>query len=824
MAAQSAPPQEGGSAGRRASGFIRSNVLGLVAIFIALGGTAYATHSGGANTISSADIINGQVMTADINDTDGVRSADVRNDNLIGGGLAAVDLRPGAVATSELANGAVSTPKLGFDPATQPELDAHKSSAHHDDRYRTETELQTSDGSAPNTGSNFLHWNVLNGVPAGFVDGTDDTGGTASDVSCSGCVNVADIADGVALGEIADDDGSGSGLDADLLDGQSSADFAAAAHDHDDRYRTETELQTSDGSAPNTGSNFLHWNVLNGVPAGFVDGTDDTGGTASDVSCSGCVNAADIADGAALGEIADDDGSGSGLDADLLDGESSADFAAAAHDHDDRYRTQTELQTSDGSAPNTGSNFLHWNVLNGVPAGFVDGTDATGNDWSLTGNSGTNPATDFLGTTDNRALNLRVNNARGLRLAPASDGTNQSPNVIGGIADNSVTAGVHSAVIGGGGRGAPSLPASANRVTDHQGTVGGGANNQAGNGAGTVSDRTLATVGGGSGNTASGSRATVAGGEGNSASALRSTVGGGLANLANGLSATVGGGQSNIASGADTTVGGGRNNTASGSNATVGGGVNNTAIGNGAAVGGGDGNTASGSAATVLSGQDNSAAGNNSLAAGVRAEANHDGAFVWADSNVLTFASTGVNQFSVRSTGGARFVSAIDGSGNPTAGVTLASGGGSWASLSDEASKTAITPVSGGAVLRKLASVPISEWSYRAQGPSIRHIGPMAQDLSRAFGVGEDSRHITSIDADGIALAAIKGLNKKVRALQRLVRTPAGDSAGPSGDGSSLPAWALAALVALGLACAAALGAAVALRWQGGLRGSPATG
>ena len=37
-----------------------------------------------------------------------------------------------------------------------------------------------------------------------------------------------------------------------------------------------------------------------------------------------------------------------------------------------------------------------------------------------------------------------MRNSRGLRLEPASDGTNQSPNVIGGIADNSVGAGVSS--------------------------------------------------------------------------------------------------------------------------------------------------------------------------------------------------------------------------------------------------------------------------------------------------------------------------------------------------------------------------------------------
>ena len=132
------------------------------------------------------------------------------------------------------------------------------------------------------------------------------------------------------------------------------------------------------------------------------------------------------------------------------------------------------------------------------------------------------------------------------------------------------------------------------------------------------------------------------------------------------------------------------------------------------------------------------------------------------------FASTSADQFSVRSTGGARFVSAINNTtGAPTAGVSLAPGGGSWSSLSDAASKRAIEPVSGRNVLRKLDSVPISTWSYRSQDDSTRHIGPMAQDFFHAFGVGEDRRHIASVDADGVALAAIKGLNEKVERLQR---------------------------------------------------------
>jgi hypothetical protein len=420
----------------------------------------------------------------------------------------------------------------------------------------------------------------------------------------------------------------------------------------------------------------------------------------------------------------------------------------------------------------------------------LDGISSAGF-WKLGGNVGTS-GSDFLGTTDLQSLSLRVNNARGLRLEPASDGTNQSPNLIGGIADNTATAGVHSATIAGGGRLAPSVPTSANRVTDHQGTVGGGANNQAGNGNGTVGDATLATVAGGGSNTASGDRAVVGGGLQNTASGSYATVTGGLNNGASGLAAAVSG-------------------------------IGNTASGDAATVAGGNSNTASGYAAAVPNGDTNTALGDYSLAAGRRAKANHQGSFVWADSHNLDFASVAADDFSVRSTGGARFVSAIDGTGAPTAGVTLASGGGSWASLSDQASKTAITPVSGRAVLRKLGSVPVSEWSYRAQGPSIRHIGPMAQDLRRAFGVGEDSRHITSVDADGISLAAIKGLNEKVRALQRRGGAPAVDTAGSS-NGFPLPFWALAALAAIGLTAAAALGAALALRWQGALRDSPATG
>jgi hypothetical protein len=71
--------------------------------------------------------------------------------------------------------------------------------------------------------------------------------------------------------------------------------------------------------------------------------------------------------------------------------------------------------------------------------------------------------------------------------------------------------------------------------------------------------------------------------------------------------------------------------------------------------------------------------------------------------------------------------------------------------------KTGVTTLDDAAVLAKVAALPVSEWSYTAER-GVRHVGPMAQDFYAAFRVGEDDRHITSIDEDGVALAAIKAL------------------------------------------------------------------
>lgn len=181
----------------------------------------------------------------------------------------------------------------------------------------------------------------------------------------------------------------------------------------------------------------------------------------------------------------------------------------------------------------------------------------------------------------------------GLRTQPNAT----SPNLIGGFSGNSMTNGVVGSAIGGGGGNA--FP---NRVTDDYSVVSGGYNNQAGNNAGTTSDRSYATVGGGVSNTASGEGATIGGGGYNIANDIGTTIGGGNGNNATGSFATVGGGTGNDAGGAYTVIGGGNQNTASEVDATVGGGNTNQASGRQSTVSGGYQNIASGIFATVPGG------------------------------------------------------------------------------------------------------------------------------------------------------------------------------------------------------------------------------
>jgi hypothetical protein len=261
--------------------------------------------------------------------------------------------------------------------------------------------------------------------------------------------------------------------------------------------------------------------------------------------------------------------------------------------------------------------------------------------------------------------------------------------------------------------------------------------------------------------------------------------GGGASGTPNTVTAnfgTVGGGRLNNAGGSNSnteglfsTVGGGESNGAAANHATVGGGVQNLASGDDATVGGGFANQAVGNFATIPGGSSNNAGGSNAFAAGTQANASNFGSMLFSDAAGFTFSSKHDNEFAVRATGGARFVTAINGSGTTTAGCSIDTAGnvictGSFFNVSDRMAKANVNPVDGEYILRRLAVIPIQSWTYRADPNSTRHIGPMAQDFYAAFDVGQDDKHIATVDADGVALAAIQALYKQLQQKEAEIR------------------------------------------------------
>ena len=181
-------------------------------------------------------------------------------------------------------------------------------------------------------------------------------------------------------------------------------------------------------------------------------------------------------------------------------------------------------------------------------------------------------------------------------------------------------------------------------------------------------------------------------------------------------------------------------------------------------VGGGSKNSASGFASTVPGGYGNNASGDFSFAAGQRAHALGRGSFAFADGSPHDFSSTQNNRFRVRATGGVTFVTDVSPvSDNPTW-LCVTEAGSGWACASDRNQKQNLRQLDGQAVLERLVEMPVFAWNPKGRNAHVNHYGPTAQDFHAAFGLGDDDKLIGSQDADGVALAAIQGLNAKVEA------------------------------------------------------------
>lgn len=368
------------------------------------------------------------------------------------------------------------------------------------------------------------------------------------------------------------------------------------------------------------------------------------------------------------------------------------------------------------------------------------------------------------GGTNNRAAGVaavvgggRHNEALGTNSTVSGGMTNRANGFastiaggVGNIASGEFTA------IGGG----------TNNLVDHDySTVAGGRENVGtmayifiGGGYKNIVDGDRGTIGGGQDNFVASDNATIGGGFTNRALGKASTVGGGSANTAVDDLATVGGGQSNVAWGAGSVVGGGMVNQTRDGHNTIAGGWANVTTGDYSSVGGGLYCYAMGQASTVPGGQENEARGDHSFAAGFRAKATNDGAFVWADSQNIDLDSLVDDSVTFRCLGGVRF---LTGAGGANQMVSWTPGAGAWLFTSDRETKEGWTPVDTRAVLEKLADLPITEWNYK--GYPQRHVGPTAQDFHAAFPFSDSDTMLNGLDLDGVSLAAIQGLYEVVK-------------------------------------------------------------
>lgn len=408
--------------------------------------------------------------------------------------------------------------------------------------------------------------------------------------------------------------------------------------------------------------------------------------------------------------------------------------------------------------------------------------------WGLSGNAGTNPASNFLGTTDAVDLQLRVNNQRVLLVE--STISNLTSNWVAGYSGNQVDGLSGAQTIAGGGENETNcgLTGLVNANCD---------------------------------NRTAGSGSTVGGGIGQRATAPYATIAGGISNEA-GSSAAVAGGARNQASGAGAAIPGGLDNTASG---------NGSFAAGDASCAGGDRSFALGQRARTRPGNEASDAACRGSVVPNSGDANGDeGSFVWADTQFSDFVSTGPNQFLLRADGGMGINTNSIGSfddlvvasravtGDADADLVLrtrsgksarifvrddtdglvfngtaqrfaigtntidvnrwintgANGahltvGGVWANGSSRHFKDVLSAVDPSTILEQVLALGITRWRYKNSDEG-EHVGPMAEDFKAAFGLAGDGKSIATVDADGVALAAIQGLNQKLEAENAALR------------------------------------------------------
>jgi hypothetical protein len=160
--------------------------------------------------------------------------------------------------------------------------------------------------------------------------------------------------------------------------------------------------------------------------------------------------------------------------------------------------------------------------------------------------------------------------------------------------------------------------------------------------------------------------------------------------------------------------------------------------------------------------------GQSDQGVGVQAESNKNTALVATCRGNKTAAFI-VNQWGTgdiivgRDTRNAEVFRVLESGDVQVRGITITSDGNAKANFSSVNTRQ---------ILESLVCVPITKWNYKTDPANVQHVGPTAKDFQTAFGLnGNDDAHISIIDEQGVALAAIQGLNEKLNAENTQLRS-----------------------------------------------------
>lgn len=94
---------------------------------------------------------------------------------------------------------------------------------------------------------------------------------------------------------------------------------------------------------------------------------------------------------------------------------------------------------------------------------------------------------------------------------------------------------------------------------------------------------------------------------------------------------------------------------------------------------------------------------------------------------------------------------------------------GTISQLSSRSAKHGFAPIDADWLLARVRALPMLTWSYLASED--KHVGPVAEDFHRAFGLGASDSMIAPSDLAGVALAAVQALQQEIDARDRRIET-----------------------------------------------------